>query len=368
MAVRTLTLADVYQAKKRISSIVRRTPLIKSDALSAPPKGDVYLKLEFLQDPGAFKVRGAANKILSLSPSEKARGIVTFSTGNHGLCVCWVAQKVGVKAVVCVSDRVAKLSPRRVEAMRSLGAEVVVGGNSQDEAGEKAYELTSSKGLTMIHPFDDPHVIAGQGTIGIEILEDIPDVANVLVPLSGGGLVSGIALAMKSANPGIQVTGVSIENAPVMYESVKAGHPVEVEEVDSLAESLLGGIGQDNRYTLRMVKDYVDEIVLVSENEIKDALAYTLKTHHWLLEGAGVAGIAAILSEKVKIEGPTTVVLSGANCEAESVLKIVNPECNDGEFQHYKKPYQAFEGRWKDEAPSSAQRSIKENRRMDYSL
>jgi len=335
MAANTLTLADVYEAKKRISSIVRRTPLMKSDALSVPPQGDVYLKLEFLQDPGAFKVRGAANKILSLSPSEKARGVITFSTGNHGLCVCWVAQKAGVKAVVCVSERVAKLSPRRVESMRALGAEVVVSGNSQDEAGEKAYELASSKGLTMIHPFDDPHVIAGQGTIGLEILEDLPEVARVLVPLSGGGLISGIALAMKSANPGIQVTGVSIENAPVMYESIRAGHPVEVEEVDSLAESLLGGIGLENRYTLKMVRDYVDDIVLVAENDIKNALARTLKTHHWLLEGAGVAGIAAILSEKVKIDVPTAIVLSGANCEAESVLKIVNSECGDREIQHY---------------------------------
>ncbi len=335
MAAKTLNLADIYQAKKRISPIVRTTPLMKSDALSVPSEGDVYLKLEFLQDPGAFKVRGAANKILSLPPSEKERGVITFSTGNHGLCVCWVAQKAGVKAVVCVSERVAKLSPRRVEAMRSLGAEVVIGGDSQDKAGERACELASSKGLTMIHPFDDPHVIAGQGTIGLEILEDLPDVANVLVPLSGGGLVSGIALAMKTANPGIRVIGVSIENAPVMYESVKAGHPVEVEEVDSLAESLLGGIGRDNQYTLRMVKDYVDDIVLVSENDIKKALAFTLKTHHWLLEGAGVAGIAALLNKKTKVEGPTAVVLSGANCEAESVLKIVNPECSDRESEHY---------------------------------
>jgi threonine dehydratase len=335
MAAKTLNLADIYQAKKRISPIVRTTPLMKSDALSVPSEGDVYLKLEFLQDPGAFKVRGAANKILSLPPSEKERGVITFSTGNHGLCVCWVAQKAGVKAVVCVSERVAKLSPRRVEAMRSLGAEVVIGGDSQDKAGERACELASSKGLTMIHPFDDPHVIAGQGTIGLEILEDLPDVANVLVPLSGGGLVSGIALAMKTANPGIRVIGVSIENAPVMYESVKAGHPVEVEEVDSLAESLLGGIGRDNQYTLRMVKDYVDDIVLVSENDIKNALAFTLKTLHWLLEGAGVAGIAALLNKKTKVEGPTAVVLSGANCEAESVLKIVNPECGDRESEHY---------------------------------
>jgi len=315
-----LQLIDIYKAKKRILSVVRHTPLMRSEVLSKLLDQDVYLKLEFLQDPGAFKVRGAANKIFSLFPTEKERGVVTFSTGNHGLCVCWVAKHAGTPAVVCVSKRVAKLSPKRVEIMRSLGAEVVISGNTQDEAGEVAQELVSSRGLTLVHPFDDPYVIAGQGTIGLELLEDLPSVSCVLVPLSGGGLISGIALAIKSANPNAQVIGVSIENAPVMYESIKAGHPIEMDEVDSIAESLLGGIGLDNKYTLNIVSYYVDDIVLVSEEEIKRALSFTLENHHWLLEGAGVAGIAALLANKITLSGPTAVVLSGGNCEARSML------------------------------------------------
>lgn len=316
-----LNLLHIYEAKKRISPLVRHTPLVKSDPLSTLFDHDVFLKLEFLQDPGAFKVRGATNKILSLSPTDRKRGVVTFSTGNHGLCTCWVAKKTDTPAVVCVSKRVAKLSPKRIEFMRALGAEVVVSGDTQDEAGEIAKELVATRGLTLIHPFDDPFVIAGQGTIGLELLEDEPSISSVLVPLSGGGLISGIALAMKSASPSIKVIGVSIENAPVMYESIKAGHPIEMKEVDSIAESLLGGIGLDNRYTFEMVRDLVDEIVLVSEKEIENALSFTLENHHWLLEGAGVAGIAALLSNKANGTGKTAIILSGSNCEARSLLK-----------------------------------------------
>ncbi|WP_286973875.1 pyridoxal-phosphate dependent enzyme [Acetomicrobium sp. UBA5826] len=316
-----LNLLHIYEAKKRISPLVRHTPLVKSNPLSSLFNHDVFLKLEFLQDPGAFKVRGATNKILSLSPTDRKRGVVTFSTGNHGLCTCWVAKKTDTPAVVCVSKRVAKLSPKRIEFMRALGAEVVVSGDTQDEAGEMAKELVASRGLTLIHPFDDPFVIAGQGTIGLELLEDEPSISSVLVPLSGGGLISGIALAMKSARASIKVIGVSIENAPVMYESIKACHPIEMKEVDSIAESLLGGIGLDNRYTFEMVRDLVDEIVLVSEEEIENALSFTLENHHWLLEGAGVAGIAALLSNKASGAGKTAIILSGSNCEARSLLK-----------------------------------------------
>lgn len=316
-----VTLRDVFGAQQRIGSIARETPLVASSALGERSGCAVYLKMETVQQTGAFKVRGAANKILSLSPTERGAGVVTASTGNHGRAVSYVARQVGIPAVVCISERVPQ---NKVQALRQAGAEVVIEGQSQDEAAERAEELGRQRGLTMVHPFDDPAVIAGQGTIGLELLQQLPDVDTVIVPLSGGGLISGIALAVKSATRDIRVVGVSMERAPVMYESLRAGQPVQVPEEETLADSLMGGIGLENRYTFSLVQRDVDETILVSETEIARAMAFLFQEQGVVVEGAGAVGVAALLSGKVPDVGQNlAVVISGRNVAIPEFLRIV---------------------------------------------
>jgi threonine dehydratase len=316
-----VTIRNVWEARKRIASVVNRTPLIQSFVLSEMIGRPVYLKLENVHDIGAFKVRGAANKILSLSEEEKKRGVVTFSTGNHGMAVAYVARKLGIEAVVCISNRVPKA---KVDSLKRLNAKIEFYGNSQDEAEERCYELAKEKGLTVVQPFDDPYIIAGQGTIGLEILDEIPNVTDVIVPLSGGGLLSGIGLALKSNDPNIRVTGVSIERSAVMYESLKAGKPVKLEEKDTLADSLLGGIGLDNQYTFRMVGQYTDDIALISEEEIAYSMAFMMDKHRMIVEGAAATGIAAILGNKIAHqEGAVAVIISGHNVDLSVLLPLI---------------------------------------------
>lgn len=320
MATSDVTMRDIYLARQRIASIAKRTPLIRSPLLTQHIGGPVYLKLESLQRTGSFKIRGAANKMLSLTAEEKARGVVTGSTGNHGRAVAYVARRLGVKAVICISARVPS---NKVDAIRRFGAEIVVHGKSYDESVSHALRLAEEQGLTMIDSFDDPFVIAGQGTIGLELLEDFPEIDTAIVPLAGGGLAGGIAIALKSANPAIRVIGVSMERAPVMYYSLKAGKPIEMEEKKTIAQALAGGIGLDNRYTFRMVQEYVDDVVLVSEEAIAEAMAFALETHHLVVEGAGAVGIAALLHRRVREVGRNVaVVVSGSNVEIPLLLKI----------------------------------------------
>ncbi|UCD78164.1 MAG: hydroxyectoine utilization dehydratase EutB [Desulfobacterales bacterium] len=319
---RPIRLKDIYTARRRISEIAQRSPLIYSSVLSERLGSAVYLKLENLQPTGSFKIRGAANAILGLSPDQKSRGVIAFSTGNHGRAVAYVAGRLGIKAVICLSKRVPAY---RVNAMQKLGAEVVQRGNSQDEAYEYALEIREKSGLTMVNPFDDPLVIAGQGTIALEVAEDLPDVTSVIVPVSGGGLISGIAVALKSINPDVAVTGVSMDCAPAMFHSLQAGKPVEIEEKDSLADALLGGIGLDNRFTFQLVRDYVDRIILVSEREIADAMFFCLDQQRLAIEGAGAVGVSAILTEKIRDPGSkTVVVLSGGNVDTATLVQIAN--------------------------------------------
>jgi len=313
-------MADIYMARKRISSIVKRTPLVSSPSLTEHVGVPVYLKLENLQETGTFKIRGVTNKLFSLTGDEKARGIITFSAGNHGRAAAYIAKQLGINAVVCISQRVPSY---RVEAIKRLGGELVVYGKSQDEAMYHASELAEKQGLTWIDAFDDPFIIAGHGTIGLELLEDLPEVDTVVVPLSGGGLISGIALALKSASRAIRVIGASLEVAPVMYHSLKVGHPVEIEEKDSIADALLGGIGLDNQYTFRMVQEYVDDVILLSDEEIAESMAFALDKHHLIVEGAGAVSIAALLTQKVREIGEkVVVVVSGGNVDLPLLLKI----------------------------------------------
>jgi len=316
-----VTLRDIYRARQCIAPIARRTPLILSLALSERAGTSVYLKLENLQETGSFKIRGAANRMLHLSSDEKARGVITVSTGNHGRAVAYVAGRLGIPAVVCMSERV---PPGKVEAIRALGAEVVVGGQGYDEAEQRSVQLERERGLVRIAPFDDPRVIAGQGTIGLELLEDLPEVDTAIVPLSGGGLISGIARALKSADRTIRVIGVSQDRAPVMVHSLRAGRPVELPEEETLADALAGGIGLDNRYTFPMVRELVDDTVLVTEEEIAAGIAFALEQHRLVVEGGGAVGIAALLQGRVSGSGRNVaVVVSGGNVGLPALRRVL---------------------------------------------
>jgi threonine dehydratase len=318
-----LSLKQVFQAKKDITPYCLRTPVVLSEGLSTHTGGSVFLKLEMLQETGAFKVRGAANKLSRLSPQEKERGVVTASTGNHGRAVAFIAGHLGIQATVCISEGV---PANKVAAIRALGAQVDISGVSQDEAFIRAEQHQNRSGKIMVHPFDDLDIIAGQGTIGLELLEDIPNLDIALIPLSGGGLVSGIAFVLKAINPAVQVIGVSMERAPVMYHSLKAGKPVEMAEEETLADSLRGGIGLDNRHTFRLVRKLVDDVILLTEAEIARAMAFLLKEHQWVVEGAGAVGAAALLSGKVTGAGKvTSVLLSGKNIDSNTYLRAVQP-------------------------------------------
>lgn len=311
----------VWEARKRIAPYILRTPLVFSQHLSELLGAEIYLKLENLQEIGAFKIRGAANRILSLSDDERKRGVTTYSTGNHAQAVACMARRLGIQASVFVSDRVPEA---KLEAIRRWGADVRIAGTSQDEAETYCRELAGRDGMTVVDPFDDPFVIAGQGTIGLEILEDLPGVDTVVVPTSGGGLISGVALAVKANSPGARVTGVSMEKGAVMYESLKAGKPVALEESDTLADSLLGGIGLENRYTFPLVRRLVDGIALVPEKEIARGMAFLLRKHKIAVEGAAATGPGALLSGIVPPGARTAVVITGCNVSADSFLETVN--------------------------------------------
>ena len=217
-----ITLRDIYAARQTIAGVARRTPLVHSPLLSQQSNTNVYLKLETVQETGAFKVRGAANRLLNLSPAERTQGVITVSTGNHGRAVAFVASRLALRAVICVPELVL---PHKVEAMRRLGAEVVIHGYTQDEAEAHAQKLQAAQGLTMVSAFDDPYVIAGQGTIGLEILEDLPQVDTLLCPLSGGGLLGGIALALKAASPAIRSKARSTDTVVCVFASRTTGAP-----------------------------------------------------------------------------------------------------------------------------------------------
>ncbi len=317
-----LSLAHVLAAAKRIAPLARRTPLTETLPLAAEAgAAGVHLKLECLQNTGAFKVRGAANRILSLSEEERARGVITFSTGNHGKAVSYVAGRLGIPAVVCVSEHVPRY---RVDRIRAPGAEVVVKGDSQDEAEIEYERIKKERNMIPVVPFDDPYMVAGQGTIGLEMMSEEPALDTILVPLSGGGLLAGVALAAKLLKPEVRVIGVSISQSPAMLRSLEAGQPVAVEEKNTLADSLLGGIGVENRYTLPLIDEFVDEHVEIDEPEIEAAMYYALSEHSLVIEGGAAVGIAALQTGKVKVEGERVgIVVSGSSVELSRYLAVM---------------------------------------------
>lgn len=289
--------------------MIRATPMLRAAELDSGT-GSVFLKAESLQETGSFKVRGAANTLLSLGPGERRAGVVAVSSGNHGRAVAHVARILGIAATVCISERVPAM---KVEAMRSLGARVVVGGPDQDAADAVARQIVAETGATFVHPFDDPRVIAGQGTLGADIVDDLPDVAAIVVPVSGGGLIAGVALAAKALRPDLRVYGVSQDRGPAMHDSLAAGRVVDVVEEDTLADALAGGLGPENHHTLQLCRDLVEGIVLVSELEIAAAMRH-LRTHHALrVEGGGAVAVAAVAAGRIPLIGPTVLLISGGN-------------------------------------------------------
>jgi threonine dehydratase len=301
----TITLDDIRAAASRIAGHVAQTPMVEDRAMSARFGHPVLMKCEHHQTTGAFKLRGATNAILSLRGD--VRGVVTASTGNHGRAVAHAARALGVPATVCLS----RLVPaNKVNAIRDLGATVRIVGNSQDDAMAEVARAVKHEGLSEIPPFDHPDVVAGQGTIGLEI--GTPE--TVLVPLSGGGLAAGIAVAIKALSPATRVIGLTMENGAAMAVSIRAGHPVEVMETASLADSLGGGIGLRNRVTFPLCRDLLDEVILLAEAEIADAIRHVGRAGH-VVEGAAAVGSAALLSGKFVPRGPVVTILSGANID-----------------------------------------------------
>jgi threonine dehydratase len=324
MGTEDVSLRDLYLARQRISPLARRTSLVNSPLLSEHVGASVYLKLENLQKTGSFKIRGAANKMLTLTGDEKARGVMAISSGNHGRAVSYVARQLGIRPLICVPEGTPK---NKVNGIRSLGGEMVFSGDTYDEAEDTAFRMEKERGLTMVNPYDDPFTIAGQGTIGLELLEDLPEVDTVLVPVGGGGLISGIARALKAASKLIRVVAVSMDRAPVMYHSLRAGAPIRMQQEESLADALVGGIGLDNKYTFRMVQECVDDFILVSDEEIAEAMLFALEKHHLVVEGSGAVGIAALLHGKVKEPGSRiAVVISGGNVDTPLLLKIAQQQ------------------------------------------
>lgn len=306
----TLTLADILAAARVIEGVADNTPLVPSPFLSARTGHEVLLKLENMQPIGAFKLRGALNAIATLPHG--IAGVTCCSTGNHGRGVAYGARARGMRAVICMSELVPQA---KVDGIRALGAEVRIVGRSQDDALAESQRLAREEGLAEISPFDDPKVIAGQGTIGLEMLSARPDLDCLLIPLSGGGLAAGIAVAARAIRPDIRLIGISMDRGAAMYASIRAGRPVEVEEVESLADSLGGGIGFDNRLSFPLCRDLLDEVVLVSEEEIYRAMQALYYEDRIVAEGACVVGIAALLSGKVTLTGPTATVITGRNLD-----------------------------------------------------
>lgn len=319
-ATGSITVADVERARDRIAGLVDPSPVISAPRLSEQLGVPVWLKLECLQPPGSFKVRGAASKMVALPQARRARGVITASGGNHGAAVAYVARLLGVPATICVPETV---DPVKLAAIRGSGAEAVVGGTDYDDAFEVSQRLERERGLSYVHAFDDPDVIAGQGTIGLELLEQVPDLAAVVAGVSGGGLIGGLGAALKGRRPSVRVIGASAQNAAAMVASVRAGHPVDVPYQATLAEVLGGGIGLDNRWTLTAVREFVDEHVLVTEAEIATAMLFALRVHRVVAEGGGAVGLGAALAGKLSgLDGPVAIVVSGGNVDPAAVLAL----------------------------------------------
>ena len=323
----TVDLAAVEAARDRIKSLCVVSPARRSVDLSAEIGADVWLKLESMQPSRAFKLRGAANAILSLADPHET-GVITQSSGNHGRAVAYVAAQLGIPAVICLSRRT---PVEKVEAVRRLGAEVIIDGEDQMEAVAIADRMAHERGMVFIPPFDHPDVIAGQGTIGLELVEQCPGLSTIVVPLSGGGLASGVAMAAKSLRAEVRVIGVSQDHGAAMHDSLDAGRVVDVEERPSWADALVGGLPADNTWTLEMCREWLDEVVLVSEDEIAEAMVYAFNTEHLVLEGGAAVGISYLRSNPGEKWGSgVAVICTGDNIAGGRLLELVAERRREG--------------------------------------
>ena len=312
-----LTLDKIYHASHVLKNVVRETELVEAPKIN--PECEVYLKPECLQLTGSFKLRGSGYMISQLSDEEKAHGVIACSAGNHAQGVALAATKYGIKSLICLPDG-APIS--KVEATKNYGAEVCMVKGVYDDAYAKAIELRDKCGYTFVHPFDDINVIAGQGTIGLEIMEEMSDVDAIVVPIGGGGLISGVAFAAKKLNPKIKVYGVQAAGAPSMYNSIKEGKIIKLDSVNTIADGIK--VMEPGENTFKLVSEYVDEIVTVTEDEISSAILALIEQQKMIAEGAGAVSVAAVMFNKLPVKGKKVVcVVSGGNIDVTILSRVI---------------------------------------------
>ncbi len=313
-----LTLDKVFDAQTVLRDIIRETSLVRSYGIA--PDCELYLKPENLQITGSFKVRGSAYKIAMLSDEEKEKGVIACSAGNHAQGVALAAAKNGIKSLICLPDS-APIS--KVEATKGYGAEVCLVEGCYDDAYQKSLELKESEGYTFVHPFDDENVIAGQGTIALEILNDIDNIDAIVVPVGGGGLISGIAYTVKQIRPSIKVYGVQASGAPSMFNSIKNSEIQCLSEVQTIADGI--AVKQPGENTFNIVSEYVDDIATVTDDEISSAILALIENQKMIAEGAGAAAVAAVMFDKFQLKGKRVVcVVSGGNIDVTSLSRVIN--------------------------------------------
>ena len=313
-----LSLDKVFNAQSVLKSIIRETNVVRAYGIA--PDCELYLKPENLQITGSFKVRGSAYKIAMLSEEEKAKGVIACSAGNHAQGVALAATKNGIKSLICLPDS-APIS--KVEATKGYGAEVCLVEGCYDDAYQKALELKDREGYTFVHPFDDENVIAGQGTIALEILNELDNIDAIVVPIGGGGLISGIAYTVKQIRPSVKVYGVQAVGAPSMYNSVKDGEMECLQGVSTIADGI--AVKQPGENTFALVREYVDEIALVSDDEVASSILALIEKQKMIAEGAGAVAVAAVMSGKFDLKGKRVVaVVSGGNIDVTSLSRVID--------------------------------------------
>ena len=313
-----LSLAKVFNAQTVLKSIIRETNVVRAHGIA--PDCKLYLKPENLQFTGSFKVRGAAYKIAMLSEEEKEKGVVACSAGNHAQGVALAATKNGIKSLICLPDT-APIS--KVEATKGFGAEVCLVEGCYDDAYQKALELKESEGYTFVHPFDDENVIAGQGTVALEILNDLDDIDAIVVPIGGGGLIAGVAYTVKQINPEVKVYGVQVNGAPSMYNSIRDGEIECLSSVSTIADGI--AVKKPGENTFALVKEYVDDIALVSDDEVSSAILALIEKQKMIAEGAGAAAVAAVMFDKFDLKGKRVVaIVSGGNIDVTSLSRVID--------------------------------------------
>ena len=318
-AERAVTLSEIHQAMSRIRDSIYLSPCARSEDFSQLTGNSVYLKLDNLQRTGAFKERGALNKLLTLTPEERSRGVIAPSAGNHAQGLAYHAGRLGIRAQICMPLTTPLI---KVSATKGYGADVVLHGANYDEACEEAVRRSEQFGVTFVHPFDDEVVIAGQGTMGLEILQQVPDIEAIVAPIGGGGLIAGVACAVKETNPHVRVIGVQPARLPSMKVAIAEGHPVTLSPAPTIADGI--AVRRAGEKTLPLVQKYVDDIVTVDEEEIANAILLLLEHEKTLAEGAGAAAIAALINHKTPLSGKKVAVLvCGGNIDVSLLSRIM---------------------------------------------